>query len=190
MLKITERDKEIIKFLEDFKVADTNSISKIFFNEKIRVTQNRLKKLKDNKFINSDKTYYSYQNIFYVRKKPSQIRHSLLLTQFIAELHSRNLDIEKYKVPFKICNIIADCLIVIKVKDYYKILFVEIENTKTFDLGKYLKLKEHEEFKSKFPIMPDIVVVTDKKIKTNDNLNIIKIKTDFSDISKLIETLK
>ncbi|HBF6599513.1 TPA: hypothetical protein KOT48_003679 [Clostridioides difficile] len=190
MLKITERDENIIKFLKDFKVADTNTISKIFFNGKIRVTQNRLKKLKDNKFINSDKTYYSYQNIFYVKKKPSQIRHSLLLSQFIGELYAQNLDIEKYKVSLKICDIIVDCFIVIKVDDYYKMFFIEVENTKNFDLEKYLRLKEQGEFKSKFPVMPVIVVITDKKIKVDDSLNIIKIKIDFSDINKLIETLK
>lgn len=69
-------------------------------------------------------------------------------------------------------------------------LFTEVENTKTFDLKKYMSLKEQGEFKSKFSIMPDIIVITDKKIKVDNSINIIKIKNDFTDINKLIETLK
>ena len=47
MIRLTPRDEAIIEFLNEVKVADTQTLCNIFFNGKLRASQLRLKALAD-----------------------------------------------------------------------------------------------------------------------------------------------
>ena len=126
------------------------------------------------------------QNIYYVKHKPTSYKHALKVTQFIGELHKLGVEIIKYKVPYKISNIIADGLLVVKINNEVKIIFLEVELTKYFNLTKYQELYYSRAWKDVFPVFPNIVVVSDKKVDIDNKFNIIKINTDFSNIQDLI----
>ena len=64
-----------------------------------------------------------------------------------------------------------------------------MELTKFFNLSKYEDLYYSRKWKEVLPNFGSIIVVTDKKVKTNDKFNIIKIKTDFSNIDDLLRHL-
>lgn len=179
---ITERDKEIIQFLKDFKVATTTTIADIYFNSSIRPCQRRLKHLSEHGYIKSYQENIITEKIHYVRKKPVNLKHALILSEFIAKLKINNIEILKYKVPYKIDNVIADAFIAIKVNNQNYIYFVEVENTKKFDLDKYEKLYYSRTWKDIFPIFPGIIVISDKQVKNNNKFNIINIKLDLKDL--------
>ena len=83
MIRLTPRDEAIIEFLNEVKVADTQTLCNIFFNGKLRASQLRLKALVDYKYIKAYRENVISQNIYYVKRKPSQIKHSLILSRFI-----------------------------------------------------------------------------------------------------------
>ena len=108
------------------------------------------------------------------------------MSQFIGELYKLGVEVIKYRVPYKISNIIADGLLVIRFNNEVKILFLEVELTKYFNLTKYQDLYYSRAWKEVFPVFPSIVVVSDKKVELDNKFNIIKIDTEFSNIQDLI----
>ena len=189
MIRLTQRDNDIIDFLNEVKVADTQTLCNIFFNGKLRASQLRLKALADYKYIKAYRENVISQNIYYVKRKPTQIKHSLILSKFIGELYKSGIEVLKIRVPLKVGKVIADGFIAIKYNNEPKIFLIEVENTKYFDAGKYIELKQTREYKSKFPVMPSIICISDKNNKTDDKLDVIFLKTDLSDIENLIMKL-
>ena len=125
-VRLQPRDNEIIEFLKNCKCADTFTIHNIFFKDcKIRTTQIRLQKLEEAGYIKSFREDILKPKIYYVKNKSKSYKHAIKVSQFIGELHKQNIEILKYKVPYKIGNIIADGLLVIRVNEDVKILFLE-----------------------------------------------------------------
>lgn len=186
-VRLQQRDNEIIEFLKNCKCADTFTIHSIFFKDcKIRTTQIRLQKLEEAGYIKSFREDILKPKIYYVKNKPKNYKHAIKVSQFIGELHKQNIEILKYKVPYKVGNIIADGLFVIKMNDDVKILFLEVELQKYFNLNKYNELYYSRAWKEVFPIFPNIVVVSDKRVDTDKKFNIIKIDTEFKNIDDII----
>lgn len=179
---LTERDQQIIKFLKDFKCATTKTISNMFFNSSIRPTQRRLKYLSEHGYIKSYQENVITEKIHYVGKKPINLKHALILSEFMSKLKLDDIEILKYKVPYKLENIIADAFIAIKKNNRNYIYFVEVENTKQFNLSKYEQIYYNRSWKDIFPIFPGIIVISDRKVNKNDIFNIIDIKLDLSNL--------
>ena len=188
-VKLQDRDVKIIEFLKNNKCADTTTLSNIFFNGSLRSCQHRLKKLCDNGDLKVFRENILSQNIYYTKKKPLSWKHALKVTQFIAELHKLGIEILKIKTPFKCGNLIADSLIICRVNGDVKILWLEVELTKFFNLTKYEDLYYSRKWKEVLPTFGAIVTVSDKNVKTNDKFNIIKIDTEFKNIDELLRHL-
>lgn len=186
---LTDRDKQIIEFLNDFKCATTTTISNMFFNGSLRPTQRRLKHLREHGYIKSYQANILSENIHYIKKRPSQLQHSLILSSFISELVKADIEILKYKVSYKLENIIADCFLAVRHKDKNYIYFVECENTKSFNLSKYEELYFNRAWKEIFPIFPSIIVISDRAVKKSNSFNVIDIKLDFRDMDNLLRSL-
>ena len=180
---LTDRDKEIIQFLKDFKVANTTTISDLYFNSSLRPCQRRLKYLCEHGYIKSYQENVISEKIHYLKRKPTNLQHALILSKFISKLKLDGIEIIKYKVPFKIENLIADAFIAIKKDNKNYIYFVEVENTKKFDLEKYEKLYYSRKWKEILPIFPGIIVISDKPVRANNKFNIINIGLNLNDIN-------
>lgn len=182
MLVITERDERIKQFLIEVGVADTKTLSILFFpNTTMRNCQKRLKQLTDNGYIKAYRENMLSQNVYFV-KKPKNIPHKIKFSQLLAELKIQNIEVLKYKCPFTIGPVIADGLIVIKKEEGIKIYFVEAERTKTLNVKKYLDLYYSRAYKEKFPVMPSILVVTDKNVPKANELHIVKCNWKLDDL--------
>ena len=183
MIAITDRDKEIKEFLKEVSVADTRTISSLFFNGTgIRNCQKRLKQLVDAKYIKCYRENVISQNVYFIRK-PKNIPHKIKFSQLLAEIKQQNIELLKYKCPFSIGDVIADGLIVIKDRGKVKVYFVEAERTKKLDVSKYENLYYSRAWKEVFPVMPRILCITDKKINTeHKTLNIRTCKWDLSNL--------
>lgn len=184
-VRLQDRDLKIIDFLNNNKCADTETLSHIFFNSSLRACQHRLKKLADIGEIKAFRENILTQNIYYTKRKPTSYKHALKVTQFIAELYKNDIEILKSKVPYKIGNIIADGLFVVRINGDVKILFLEVELQKYFNLDKYNELYYSRIWREIFPVFPSIVVVSDKRVDTDNKFNIIKIDTEFKNIKNI-----
>lgn len=189
VIRLTKRDEAIIDFLNNCKCADTQTLCNIFFDGKLRATQLRLKALADNKYIKFYRENVISPNIYYIKRKPTQLKHSLILSRFIGEVYKSGIEVLKYKIPLKVGNVIADGFICINYNNDPRIFLVEVENSKYFTTSKYIELLQTKGYKEKFPIMPSIIVITDKKIKYDDRLDIIQINTDLSNMENLMMKL-
>lgn len=166
---LTERDNNIIEFLNNYKCATTSTISKLFFNDSLRPCNRRLKHLREHGFIKSSQEYISTEKIHYINKKPTQLKHSCICSQF-ACMMKLNDNIIKEKIEFKIGNVRCDLLMI---NDKPEIYLIEICNTKPFDLNKYVKLKRSLVWRELLPVFPNIIVISDKPVKKSNELNII-----------------
>lgn len=184
---LTKRDEEIINFLNEFKCATTSTLSKMFFNNSRRTTTRRLKLLKENNLINSSQEFVCLEQIHYLNRKPKQIKHTILITNFIGELYKNNIEILKLKKEFKIGFVRSDLLLVCKIKNKNFIYFIEVCNSKAFDVDKYVKLKKSLIWQEYFPVFPTIITISDKPVVFNKNLNIINMKLNLCDFYKLNE---
>lgn len=184
MIVITDRDKMIKEFLEEVQIADTKTLHSLFFtNTTMRNCQKRLKQLVDIRFIKVYRENMLSQNVYYAKYKPKNIPHKIVFSQLLSKLKQDNIEVLKYRTPFKIDNVIADGLIVIRLNDEVKIYFVEVERTKNLNVKKYEELYYQNKYKEKFPIMPSILCITDKKINTDHSA--LKIKTCKIDLNNL-----
>ena len=178
-MNITSRDRAVIEFITEFKVANTSTIAEVFFPSKIscyrrlQVLTNckELKRIRDN--INSEYVYF--------KKCPKQFRHSLLVTDFYRELYKKS-DIVSFKIEPSMGSIRPDAVFgyTYHCKTYVGLLEVEISN-KGFNFGKYEKFYSSGEYKSYLPVMPTVFIVGDKvKLPEQSDINYVVIQTDFS----------
>lgn len=181
-MKMMDRDIEIVKFLKEVGVADTRTISTLFFNGGIRRCNQRLNTLKDNKKLKVFRENILSQNIYYIGRKPSNWKHKIVFSQLLAELKTKEIEILKYRCPLKCGNVIADGFIAIRVDNINKIYFVEVERTKKLDIDKYIELYYSRKWKELFPIMPSILCITDSKVKNNSRLDIKSCKLNLEDL--------
>lgn len=181
-MKITERDIKILEFLKEVNVADTKTIAILFFNGSIRRCNQRLKILKDHKKIRCFRENILSPNIYYIGRKPINWKHKIVFSQLLGVLQLNDITILKYRCPFKVGSVIADGFIAINVKGINKIYFVEVERTKKLDINKYEQLYHSMEWKFVFPIMPSILVISDKKVLKNTILDIRSCKLNLEDI--------
>lgn len=184
---LTERDKQIIDFLSEYKCATTTTISNIFFNGSKRPTTRRLKLLREHGLINSAQEFVCLEQIHYINKKPKQIKHTIIETNFISKLYENNIEILKLKKEFKIGNVRSDLLLVCKIDNKALIYFIEVCNTKPFDTNKYIRLKDSNYWKEYFPVFPSIIVISDKPITDSKYLNIISLNLSLNNFNKIKE---
>lgn len=178
---VTERDKKVIAFIEDFKIATTKTINELFYPS-LRVAQHRLKLLSENKLLKRDKDHYTRQYYYYIRK-PQQIRHSILLTNFYREVNKLAV-IKHFENEFThFDGIRPDGFMALEFPDGRKeIYFVETEISNKPDVEKYEELFKSNKWKEVFPKFPKIIFVTDKKVKESELFSVIKISEDLKDI--------
>ena len=169
---VTDRDKLVLEFIEQFKIATTDTIQLLFYPS-LRITQRRLKLLVDNKLLKRDRDTFTSQFYYYI-KKPRQLKHSLLLTDFYRELHKIS-KIELFKNEFIIEDIRSDGFVAYEYKSKKEIAFIEVElSNKGLDLEKYERLYKSSKYKKYFPIFPNIIIISNKSIPKT-KLKIIKI---------------
>lgn len=183
MIQLTERDKQIIQFLKEVSVADTKSLSIIFFNSGLRRCQQRLKLLCEYRYIKSFREDVHSQYIYYVGRKTKNWQHKIVFSQLLAKLYYKGINILKYKTPLKVNDVIADGFIAININGVNKIYLVEVDITKYFDLNKYMYLYFSDKWKEYFPVFPSILAISNKRIDTNETLDIKTCKLDLLDLT-------
>lgn len=176
---ITDRDYKVIDFLNDYKIATTSTLEHFFYPSK-RVAQRRLKALVDEKYIKKSRDSIN-QDYYYYLKKPKQLKHSLLITEFYREF-SKCYKIEHFQVQKKIDNLIPDATIGYIDSNINKVVFLEVEiSNNGFNYQKYKQFN----YKKYFNVMPNVFIITRQQIKQDKNINFIQIRDVKTDLKSI-----
>ena len=158
---ITARDMDVINFLDDFKVARTSTIASLFYPS-LRVAQKRLETLADYEEVNRARDNINSEYVYYL-KKPKQLRHSLILTDFYREL-AKSVTIIGFRSEVTIEHLRADGLVGFVKNGKSHAAFIEVQLANTpLDIGKYEKLYHSGAYKRYFESFPLIFAVTNKQ---------------------------
>ena len=172
---ITKRDSQVINFLNQYKIARTSTLEFLFYPS-YQVAARRLSAITKSEEIKRERDGWSSDYIYYI-KKPKQIRHSLMVTDFYREF-SKLVEIKKFIIEPNLGSIRPDAIIGFIKEDQSRLVLLEVElSHKGFDAQKYDKW----DWQKYFPIKPDIIIITDYKIPQLDYKTHI-INTDLKDI--------
>lgn len=173
---ITKRDKMVLNYLQDYKCAHTSTLA--MFYPGVRRCQQRLKTLYKSNKISRHREDINSEYIYFITK-PKQLKHAVLLTDFLREF-SKIAEIKSCKTEVFIGNLRADALIGYIYKGKPGLAFIEIQIANTaLDTLKYEKLFYSESWKEKLPAFPIIIAVTDRKIPESE-LKIIQVSEDLN----------
>lgn len=194
-MRFTDRDKKIIEFIKRHKLVNSNQLKRLFGltdatlsrRMKFIIENSDVKKFKYNPqynfYDNKYKELIPNNNCYYWKRKPTNIMHILLVNEVYIYLKSR-FDIIDFEIEYPI--VYED--IVVRVDIYFSFRYngtewdylIEVENNKSFNYSKYLKLQEGN------IILPKIIVLTDRRIYNKTNYEVIKGRLNLSDLEKKI----
>ena len=205
-MRVTDRDKQIMEFLKEFRVASTSDLMELFgfnqpnCNRRLKIL---MEEFKDIKKIEYNPTYNFYndkykaklknENVYYWRRKTSSMEHDLLINKFYIELLNQSKDnnfiIKEFKREYRIelddFTVIPDAYILIEYKGKEYEYLLELENNKNFNYKKYYKLEQEG------ILVPPIVVCTNRRVCNYCKyLEVIKVKLNLSDMEKFINDFK
>ncbi|MCB2309033.1 hypothetical protein LGL08_20225 [Clostridium estertheticum] len=156
-MKLTNRDIEIINFIEKNLGATINQIQNLFFPS-YDVTANRLKILSDNKFIKVQVHPILGKKVYYLKKVPSF--HSLVINDVVILLKDKLNFMQR---EYKIKNNHVDCIFIMKEG---KILILEVDifnRTKDKKIDEVINALEETKVKFEFWIITKHQVMEKKK---------------------------
>lgn len=184
---ITKRDRTVIEWLEKFGVAKTDTIAEIFYPN-IKVARRRLKAIYDANLLKREREHFTSQYYYYT-KKPQQLYHKILLTDFYKDLNKK-VNIKLFENEYVCEDIRADGLVAYEINNETYIAFVEIQiSNQPLDIAKYDRLYRSGKYKLHFKTnnFPLVIAITNKNNIPKTNFKIIRINEDMSnlDVRKL-----
>jgi predicted transcriptional regulator len=180
---ITDRDIQILNFLDKVRLATKEQIHELFFNNvSDKVTYRRLNKLSDEDFIK--RSYYNIGKnkniyVYYLDKKPSKklIKHDLYITNLIVYLTKLQYEIVEFEKSPVIGRVIPDAYIKIRKDGKAKNLLLEVQLSNNDCLSKYYNFKDLVLENTNWNIMPKLLVLSDLNI---NRIDLMDIKTIYS----------
>lgn len=199
---ITERDKQIIRYMKIVKYATTRNIAELFFNNGSKnyhiVTLKRMNKLVNNGYLESVPAnvneigrpitlYYIDDN----KVNKRNYRHALAVSNFSAKLKLNGVEIIELQTEIYLSNKIrVDAIYKVIYNGKKRLFLVEFDITKKFNVTKYEYFKKSGEWKDYFKVFPRIVSVTDNKVSYSDTVNIIHLDKNLDNFNTLLELIK
>ena len=177
MIKLNDRDMKVINFVKEFKAVSASTIARLYFPS-LATAERRLRKLVDNK-----KLYRSRDNILseyiYYTKKPTNIKHCLKIAEVYSLLTTNN-DIQlikykrEYEIKYRNKSLRADLMAVIKSNGKLLPVLIEIDLTKAYN-NKYTEYINSKHYQQLFPIVPKIIVISNRTPKTTIDISWYKL---------------
>jgi len=193
---LTDEDKKILLFVEEFGAITIHQCQNMFYNRQLKgynMAQKHLSKLVGYEKLNHYRdTNFNY-NIYYVDKTPDY--HSVLIMDYYSELIKAKVKIHSFKKEQSWLNkkYFSDAFCVYSIGN--KVIFdiVEVIRTKKVEVDKYIDIYNSREAHKlsqdiytklgggKYDLFPHLVCIDDVKHKNNlyINNNIKTIQLDF-----------
>lgn len=191
---MTDRDKAIVQFINEYELCTKEHIKELFFSEcHANVCMRRLKKLAEDELINRFK-YNGNVFIYYANKKPSKrlITHDMYITDFVVKMLLEGYEIIEFKKSFTIGNIISDAYIRYKDQDEttrHLVLEIQLHNKVEDCILKYTDFKNIIlDNRKDWNSIPRIICITDMKDRIQ--LKGLKVLYDNTEMNNLDEILR
>lgn len=194
--RFTKRDIEIISFIEKYKAVNSSQLKRIFnltdctLSRRMNfiVNNSDIKKYRYvpqmNWYDNKYKEMIPNNNVYYWKRKPTNIMHTLLVNEVYLYLKNK-FDIIEFEIEYPILYedivVRADIYFSFKHNECEWDYLIEVENSKGFCSDKYLKLQQGN------IILPKIIVLSDRRVYNKTNYEIIKGRLNLSDLEKKIK---
>ncbi|MPM30181.1 hypothetical protein SDC9_76728 [bioreactor metagenome] len=171
---ITLRDLDVVEYIKEHRVAKTSTIQKLFYPS-YPVAARRLAELVRCEYLKRERDNLNMEYVYYI-KRPKQLRHAVLLSDFLQRL-SEQVDIKKTVIEPQFGDIRPDAAVGYELSEIAHIALIEVEvSHKGFDHAKYKNLV-WEKF---FPMQPELFIISDGKIgDTGLKQTVIKTNLDF-----------
>lgn len=191
---MTDRDKAIVQFINEYELCTKEHIKELFFPEcHANVCMRRLKKLAEDELINRFK-YNGNVFVYYASKKPSKrlINHDMYITDFIVKMIKQGYEIIEFKKSFTIGNIISDAYIRYKDQEgttRHLVLEIQLHNKVEDCILKYTDFKNIIlDNRKDWNSIPRIICITDMKDRIE--LKGLKVLYDTTDMLNINEVLR
>lgn len=193
---ITDRDREIINFIDNIGFSTINHIAQLFFTASkvgYDLARRRLKKIKDTTtYIKSIKNSETNEIVYlpYDSNKKRITKHDLMVIDYLCNLKRVDCDIEMVELEKQFENVIPDALVSFKFNGYryYQLLEIELRHDYV-DVNKYAKVVDLI-LKETNDVLPSLIIVQDTKHDyTKDNKTtfpVYQMYTDMSEIAKVL----
>lgn len=186
MIQITDKDMKIIDTIDTLRALTATQIERLFYTSH-QAQNRRCKQLTDHKKIKRLRENNWTPYIYYLGKKPSQLKSILAISEFYTRCVSSGLNVtyierEKHFI-FKDgeFRIIPDAVISIEKDGVEYEFFIEVDNTKELSTNKYYRA-----FKEYGFIPPPIVSISNRRRRdVFKELELIKLKMDLSDFNSV-----
>ena len=171
-MKMTDRDYKIIEFIKEFKIVSSSTIARLYFPS-LATAERRLKKLVDHRKLFRTRDNIISEYIYYI-KKPTNLKHCILIADVYSKLATnKNIQLIKYKreyeIKFRGKTLRTDLMAVIKSDNKLIPVLIEIDLTKSYS-NKYDEYINSKYYQQKFPIVPVIVVISNRTPKSSINI--------------------
>ncbi|NFM11841.1 hypothetical protein FDC26_16015 [Clostridium botulinum] len=93
---LTERDRQVLKWIEDYKAISVPQATELFFNGTYESCRRRLKQLEDMELLKSYISQFSREKIYYQEKKLKD--HELLVYDFLKVVKKRGGEMRQIKL--------------------------------------------------------------------------------------------
>ena len=167
-IKLTDRDKEIIKFLKEYKCANTHTLAKLFFTS-VTLAERRLKKLVTGGYLRRYREDILHPYIFYTNKRPTNLVHSCMISEVYADLKSKYdvIKIQKeYELKYGSNKLRTDLMAVLRINGKLVPLLIECDLSRCMKY-KYDSYINDNYYRQKFGTKPTIISISKYKPKSN-----------------------
>ncbi|NFN94551.1 hypothetical protein FDB28_10720 [Clostridium botulinum] len=93
---LTERDRRVLKWIEDYKAISVPQATELFFNGTYESCRRRLKQLEDMELLKSYISQFSREKVYYEEKRLKD--HDLLVYDFLKVIKKRSGEIRQIKL--------------------------------------------------------------------------------------------
>jgi hypothetical protein len=190
-MTITKRDKEILRFVEEYGSITIEQCRKIFYkgnNQGYYSARRRLKLLSDQKYLNRFRKGIGSHVVYYLDKKISN--HRLYILDVYAELINLGAEIKLFEQEYKVDKYRVDALLEVEFNGYFYPIILEIDLSSYTSYDKLEGIYKSNHFQEKYKeldnnIFPTVVIARAaepvKPIQSNE-FNIIYTDFDFNNL--------
>jgi hypothetical protein len=180
---ITERDRRIIEFVQEFRAVYIEHVRRRFFanyRQGKRLASRALLKLWKVGEVRRTQDQYTRRLVYYSGSK-SQLRHKLLVTEF----YSRLPGLVHFEREKAIGNVQADAYAICRRggREYHYLLEVQISH-QPVDTEKYERLARNRLWPGK--VFPRVIVISDRRLKIDSPIQFLRVGTDFKEWKEVI----
>ena len=161
---LTQRDRRIIRFINDFRCATTSQIKSLFYSHvSMRYCQQRLRQLTTYSELKRFRGHIDDEYIYYTRQKPKEIEHMLWRVDSYIQLN-KDYNLVEFIPEYNYYGIRADAYFEVWQHGLATGYFLEIQKSHRFDLNKYDTPYQNGHWIEKWNRFPEVIIKSDLKL--------------------------